>query len=70
MSSVTLEHHLRVVTFPFGLNMTVQMSTATSVSHSSVFTLCFKKFRRSLGSMARHAWPNPWYTCVCVTVWA
>lgn len=58
-----LVHGRRAVTFHSGADVTVWV--AASVSRSPVFTLCFRKFSRGLGSVARHTWPNLWNASVC-----
>lgn len=77
MSSVALNapptsyevHTLSFTYWLWHISYSFRMSTATFVSHSSVFTLCCKKFKRGLGIVARHAWPSLWYASVCLTVW-
>lgn len=62
-STPALVHGRRAVTFHSGADVTVWV--AASVSRSPVFTLCFRKFSRGLGSMARHTRPNLWNAAVC-----
>lgn len=72
-STSALVHRRRAVTFHSGVDATVWV--AASVSRSPVFTLCFRKFSRGLGSVACHARPNLWnasvpftpQTCVCAS---
>lgn len=62
-STPALVHRRRAVTFHSGVDATVWV--AASVSRSPVFTLCFRKFSRGLGSVARHTWPNLWNASMC-----
>lgn len=58
-----LWHFTLVSTWPFGCPRQHLSVTLQSLP------FCFKKFRRSLGSMACHSWPSLWYVSVCLTVW-
>lgn len=62
-STPALVHGRRAVTFHSGVDVAVWV--AASVSCFPRFTLCFRKFSRGLGSMARHTWPNLWNASVC-----
>lgn len=61
-STAALVHRRRAVTFHSGVDASVWV--AASVSRSPLFTLCFRKFSRGLGSVAPHARPNLWNASV------